>query len=82
MWCMAGHMLGLGDRHGENILIDATSGDTVHVDFGCLFDRGLMLEVGDDVITSFKSHWLSWPHCLANCISTNYAVCQGSSSGV
>ena len=51
VWCMAGHMLGLGDRHGENILIDATSGDTVHVDFGCLFDRGLMLEVGDDVIT-------------------------------
>ena len=22
VWCMTGHMLGLGDRHGENILID------------------------------------------------------------
>ena len=38
-------MLGLGDRHGENILLDTTCGDTVHVDFGCLFDKGLTLEV-------------------------------------
>ena len=42
---MTGHMLGLGDRHGENIMIDVVSGETVHVDFGCLFDRGLTLEV-------------------------------------
>ena len=34
-----GHIVGLGDRHGENILIDASSGDIVHVDFSCLFDR-------------------------------------------
>lgn len=34
-----GHIVGLGDRHGENILIDASSGDVVHVDFSCLFDR-------------------------------------------
>jgi serine/threonine-protein kinase ATR len=34
-----GHVVGLGDRHGENILIDASSGDVVHVDFSCLFDR-------------------------------------------
>ena len=29
---------------GENIMIDARSGDCVHVDFSCLFDRGLSLE--------------------------------------
>ena len=33
MWCA-----------GENIMIDARSGDCVHVDFSCLFDRGLILE--------------------------------------
>lgn len=49
VWCMTGHMLGLGDRHGENLLIDTASGDTVHVDFGCLFDRGLALEVPEMV---------------------------------
>ncbi len=31
--------MGLGDRHGENILLDATTGDAVHVDFAFLFDR-------------------------------------------
>lgn len=35
---------GLGDRHGENILVDQSNGDVVHVDFSCLFDKGLTLE--------------------------------------
>jgi len=29
----------LGDRHGENILFDSTTGDTLHVDFNCLFEK-------------------------------------------
>ena len=37
--CMVGYILGLGDRHGENILFDSTSGDCIHVDFNCLFNR-------------------------------------------
>ncbi|GAB4817356.1 hypothetical protein N2152v2_004402 [Parachlorella kessleri] len=44
VWSMVGHVVGLGDRHGENILIDMSNGDVVHVDFSCLFDRGLTLE--------------------------------------
>ncbi|CAN7059710.1 unnamed protein product [Brassica rapa subsp. trilocularis] len=44
VWSMVGHVVGLGDRHGENILFDSTSGDCVHVDFSCLFDKGLQLE--------------------------------------
>lgn len=39
----------LGDRHTENILLDATTGDTVHVDFNCLFDRGRTFEVAEQV---------------------------------
>ena len=41
---MVGHVVGLGDRHGENILLDASSGECVHVDFSCLFDKGLTLQ--------------------------------------
>ena len=41
---MLGYAVGLGDRHLENLLIDATSGAAMHVDFGCLFDHGLNLE--------------------------------------
>ncbi|AQK67235.1 Serine/threonine-protein kinase ATR [Zea mays] len=44
VWSMVGHIVGLGDRHGENILFDSTTGDCVHVDFSCLFDRGLLLD--------------------------------------
>ena len=40
MVCMqVGHVVGLGDRHGENLLLDASTGDLVHIDFSCLFDR-------------------------------------------
>ncbi|XP_052740279.1 serine/threonine-protein kinase ATR isoform X2 [Bicyclus anynana] len=41
---MVGYILGLGDRHGENISFDSTNGDTVHVDFNCLFNRGESFE--------------------------------------
>ncbi|XP_044758902.1 serine/threonine-protein kinase atr [Coccinella septempunctata] len=46
---MVGYILGLGDRHGENISIDSTSGDTVHVDFNCLFNKGESLEYPERV---------------------------------
>lgn len=46
---MVGHVLGLGDRHGENILVDTCSGGAVHVDFSCLFDKGITLEVPEVV---------------------------------
>ncbi|KXS21067.1 hypothetical protein M427DRAFT_310695 [Gonapodya prolifera JEL478] len=41
---MVGYILGLGDRHGENILLDETNGDCVHVDFNCLFEKGRYFE--------------------------------------
>ena len=44
VWSMVGHIVGLGDRHGENILVDTSTGDVVHVDFSCLFDKGLELD--------------------------------------
>ncbi|KDN44907.1 hypothetical protein K437DRAFT_224659 [Tilletiaria anomala UBC 951] len=46
---MVGHVLGLGDRHGENILFDSVSGDTVHVDLNCLFEKGLTFEIPERV---------------------------------
>lgn len=44
-----GYILGLGDRHGENILIDVCSGETFHVDFNMLFNRGENLAVPETV---------------------------------
>ncbi|KAF9534591.1 hypothetical protein CPB83DRAFT_754578 [Crepidotus variabilis] len=46
---MVGYILGLGDRHCENILMDMNSGDVVHVDFNCLFEKGKQLETPERV---------------------------------
>lgn len=45
VWSMVGYVVGLGDRYGENILFDCKTGDVVYVDFVCLFDKGLELEM-------------------------------------
>lgn len=36
---IVGHILGLGDRHVSNILIDKTTGELVHIDLGIAFDQ-------------------------------------------
>jgi ataxia telangiectasia mutated family protein len=36
---IVGHILGLGDRHISNILIDNVSGQVVHIDLGIAFDQ-------------------------------------------
>lgn len=38
---IVGAILGLGDRHGENIMIHENTGEVMHVDFNCLFEKGL-----------------------------------------
>ncbi|XXH05131.1 hypothetical protein Hte_011555 [Hypoxylon texense] len=40
-----GHILGLGDRHGHNILLDSKSGEVVHIDLGVAFEMGRVLPV-------------------------------------
>lgn len=36
---IVGHVVGLGDRHVSNILIDQASGELVHIDLGIAFDQ-------------------------------------------
>ena len=35
---MVGYVLGLGDRHPSNLLIDRNSGKLLHIDFGDCFE--------------------------------------------
>lgn len=37
---MTGYILGIGDRHAHNILVDQITGECVHIDFGIVFDQG------------------------------------------
>lgn len=44
-----GHILGLGDRHLDNILIDFCTGDIVHIDYNVCFDKGQRLKIPEIV---------------------------------
>ncbi|KAF2087943.1 hypothetical protein K490DRAFT_40640, partial [Saccharata proteae CBS 121410] len=44
-----GHVLGLGDRHCHNILLDEKSGEVVHIDLGVAFEAGRVLPVPEVV---------------------------------
>ncbi|CAO3593608.1 unnamed protein product [Absidia cylindrospora] len=46
---IVGYVLGLGDRHADNVMFDSTNGDTVHVDVNLLFDYGQDLAVPEIV---------------------------------
>ncbi|XP_068621125.1 serine-protein kinase ATM [Battus philenor] len=46
---MVGYILGLGDRHVQNILIDKRTAEVVHIDFGIAFDQGKALPTPETV---------------------------------
>mmetsp|Transcript_3784 Transcript_3784/g.7342 ORF Transcript_3784/g.7342 Transcript_3784/m.7342 type:complete len:356 (+) Transcript_3784:832-1899(+) len=41
---MVGYLVGLGDRHSSNILIDERSAEVVHIDLGIAFEQGRLLQ--------------------------------------
>ncbi len=46
---MVGFILGLGDRHSSNILIDTATAELVHIDLGISFDHGRTLQTPEVV---------------------------------
>ncbi|EGI58185.1 Serine-protein kinase ATM, partial [Acromyrmex echinatior] len=46
---IAGYILGLGDRHLSNILIDEHTAEVVHIDFGVAFEQGKVLPVPETI---------------------------------
>ncbi|XP_047544765.1 serine-protein kinase ATM isoform X2 [Vanessa atalanta] len=46
---MVGYIMGLGDRHVQNILIDTTTAELIHIDFGIAFDQGKTLPTPETV---------------------------------
>ncbi|KAJ7623177.1 phosphatidylinositol 3-kinase [Roridomyces roridus] len=41
---MAGHILGLGDRHPSNLLLERSTGKVIHIDFGDCFEIAMHRE--------------------------------------
>ncbi|GAV63786.1 PI3_PI4_kinase domain-containing protein/FAT domain-containing protein/FATC domain-containing protein, partial [Cephalotus follicularis] len=46
---MVGYIVGLGDRHSMNILIDQATAEVVHIDLGVAFEQGLMLKTPERI---------------------------------
>lgn len=46
---MAGHIIGLGDRHLTNILISKESAEVIHIDLGIAFEQGRLLPTPERV---------------------------------
>jgi len=46
---MVGHVLGIGDRHAQNILLNTKTAEVVHIDFGIAFEQGKLLHVPETV---------------------------------
>jgi cell cycle checkpoint protein MEC1 len=49
IWSIIGYVIGLGDRHGDNILIHQYTGEVTHVDFECTFEKGAKFPVPEIV---------------------------------
>ncbi|KAJ3082415.1 Serine/threonine-protein kinase smg1 [Quaeritorhiza haematococci] len=46
---IVGYVIGLGDRHLDNILLDITTGDILHIDYNVCFEKGRKLRVPETV---------------------------------
>jgi ataxia telangiectasia mutated family protein len=46
---MAGHIIGLGDRHTSNILLDKSTAEVIHIDLGIAFEQGKLLPTPEQV---------------------------------
>ncbi|KAJ3081480.1 Serine/threonine-protein kinase smg1, partial [Rhizoclosmatium hyalinum] len=44
-----GYLIGLGDRHLDNIMVDCKKGEVVHIDYNVCFEKGLRLRVPENV---------------------------------
>jgi hypothetical protein len=49
LWVQVGYIVGLGDRHSMNVLLDQDTAEVVHIDLGVAFEQGLMLKTPERV---------------------------------
>ena len=45
MFSAASYLIGIGDRHLENFLVDTTDGEVLGIDFGIAFGSGVHLSI-------------------------------------
>lgn len=74
-----GYLLGLGDRHLDNILLDKHTGRVVHIDYNIVFDMGQQLRVPEIVpfrLTHTLQVRLTLPHCWQSHLHILQSACM------
>jgi phosphatidylinositol kinase/protein kinase (PI-3 family) len=74
---IVGHLLGVGDRHLGNILLDVETGELVHIDFAVSADIGLRLRVPELVGCRLTPNIV---HALGPLSSTSASFASSASS--
>lgn len=54
--CMIGYIIGLGDRHLDNMLVDFNTGELIHIDYNICFEKGKSLRVPEQGMYIFIFH--------------------------
>jgi FKBP12-rapamycin complex-associated protein len=76
---MVGHILGLGDRHPSNVLLERSTGKVVHIDFGDCFEVAMHREKFPEKVpfrlTRMLTHAMEVSACLFDAVHT-YIVFQ------
>jgi len=64
---IVGYIVGIGDRHPNNVLFDQTTGELVHIDFGITFDQGKALRIPELVPFRLSRDIVDGLGCLGTC---------------
>ncbi len=51
---MVGYVLGLGDRHPSNLMLDRKSGKVLHIDFGDCFEVAMQRDKFPEKVTTLQ----------------------------
>jgi FKBP12-rapamycin complex-associated protein len=76
MTSIAGYILGLGDRHMMNIMIETHGGKLVHIDFGDCFEVAINREMFPEKVPFRLSRQLEFALELAGIRGTLRSACQ------
>lgn len=64
---IVGYIVGLGDRHPNNILFDERTGELINIDFGIAFERGKNLQMPEMVPFRLTRDIVAGLGCLGTC---------------
>ncbi|KAI5290740.1 phosphatidylinositol kinase- protein kinase tor1 [Ascosphaera acerosa] len=73
---MVGYILGLGDRHPSNLLLDRISGSIVHIDFGDCFEIAMHREKYPERVPFRLTRMLTFAMEVSNIEGSYHITCE------